>query len=109
MSVRRKNEIQAVGSQEINDPKPPNGIILYRWVKSYENSKHDIRTLVPRHQNKGDYRPKLHREVIQIINQAIQSIYLTAEKADIADVFQLVCKALRNFSSSLRIGDVFFI
>lgn len=61
---------------QINDPNPPNWLTLYRWLKTYESAGNDIRALIPKHFSKGDYRPKLHPLVIQIIESSLTSIYL---------------------------------
>lgn len=86
---------------EINDLNPPNWLTLYRWLKSYEQAGYDVRALVPKHKNKGDWRPKLQKEVIQIIERAIQSVYLTPQRADIADVYDEVLRLL-NHENQIR-------
>lgn len=80
----------------INDSKPPNWLTLYRWLKNYESSEQDLRSLIPKHQDKGDYRPKLKKEVSLIIEQAIKQIYLTPIQADIADVIDEVIRQINQ-------------
>lgn len=72
-------------SQEIQDTQPPSCSTLYRWIKKYEENDNDIRSLVPRHIAKGDYRPDLDPEVSKIIDEVISEFYLTLEKPSIAD------------------------
>lgn len=81
-------------AQEINDSNPPNWLTLYRWLKTYDSSGGDIRSLVPRYKARGDYRPKLSREVIQIIDRAIKDVYLTPNRPDIADVYDEVLRQI---------------
>jgi putative transposase len=80
--------------KQIDDPNPPSWLTLYRWLKTYEAAGKDIRSLIPKHFSKGDYRPKLHAEVIKIIEQAVQSTYLTRLKPDIADVYDEVLRLI---------------
>lgn len=77
-------------SHNINDSQPPSHITLYRWLKSYEDSGQDIRSLVPNYRSRGDYRPKLKAEVNQIIEKAIAKIYLTPFKASVDAVYDEV-------------------
>ncbi len=83
-------------AQEINDSNPPNWLTLYRWLKTYDSSGGDIRSLVPRYKARGDYRPKLRREVIQIIDRAIKDVYLTPNRPDIADVYDEVLRRITH-------------
>lgn len=83
-------------AQEINDSNPPNWLTLYRWLKTYDSSGGDIRSLVPRYKARGDYRPKLSREVRQIIDQAIKDVYLTLNRPDIADVYDEVLRQITH-------------
>ncbi len=77
-------------AQEIEDPKPPSYITLYRWLRSYERSGKDIRSLVPNYRRRGDYRPKIAPEVRQIIDKAITAIYLTPSRASVDAVYDEV-------------------
>ncbi|MBG1270538.1 DDE-type integrase/transposase/recombinase [Nostoc sp. WHI] len=83
-------------SEQINDLNPPNWLTLYRWLKAYESSGQDIRSLVPKHKYKGDYRPKLEKEVIQIIDSCIQEIYLNPSRPDMADVHDEILRQIRQ-------------
>ena len=90
-------------SQELNDLGAPSWVTLYRWLKTYLKSGQDIRSLIPRHQAKGDYRPKLKPEVITIINRAITEVYLTPRRPDIADVYDEVIRQIRKENQNRQV------
>lgn len=83
-------------AQEINDTNPPSWITLYRWLKTYSQAGEDIRALIPRHQEKGDYNPKLEKEVLQIVDRAINSIYLNPSRANVADVYDEIVRQITH-------------
>jgi putative transposase len=83
-------------AQLINDSKPPTWLTLYRWLKSYEQSGQDLRSLIPKHKSKGDYRPKLNQQVKLILERTIKQIYLTPIQANIADVIEEVIRQINQ-------------
>lgn len=104
LSSRTQAELQPIierVSVEIKDPNPPNWLTLYRWLCAYENAADDIRALVPRYRSRGDYRPKLKPEVIEIIERAIADVYLTPSRPDVADVYDEVLRQI-NHENQLR-------
>ena len=101
LNINKRNQasLQPIIDQvsiELNDLGAPSWVTLYRWLKTYIKSGQDIRSLIPRHQAKGDYRPKLKPEVIAIINRAISQVYLTPIRPDIADVYDEVILQIRK-------------
>ena len=88
-------------SEEINDSKSPSWSTLYRWYKNYLVSGQDIRSLVPFHSEKGNRQSRLHPEVQQIIQDAIEQVYLNPTQADGADVYERVIIGI-NQSNRLR-------
>lgn len=81
-------------SAEISDTKPPNWLTVYRWLKTYSQAGQDIRALVPRHLSKGDYRPKLDKEVLPIIDRAIKSTYLSPSQPNVADTYDEIVRQI---------------
>ncbi len=77
-------------SQEINDANPPSHITLYRWVRDYDNSGKDIRSLIPNYKARGNRKPKLVPEVHKIIESAIKLIYLNPARATVDAVYDEV-------------------
>ncbi|MEH2075879.1 MAG: DDE-type integrase/transposase/recombinase [Nostoc sp.] len=83
-------------SQKINDSHPPSHITLYRWLKGYEYSGKDIRSLVPNYRGRGDYRSKLQAEVNEIVEKAVKKIYLTPFRASVDAVYDEVVASLEQ-------------
>lgn len=77
-------------SEEINDTSPPSHITLYRWVRDYENSGKDMRSLIPNYKARGNRKPKLLPEVHKIVESAIKLIYLNPAKATVDAVYDEV-------------------
>jgi putative transposase len=74
----------------IQDKKTPSYITVYRWLKDYENSGSDIRSLIPRYSLRGNYLSKVEPEVKNIIDEVIEETYLTRNKTHIANVYHTV-------------------
>lgn len=92
-------------AQKIEDKHPPSHITLYRWLKDYLPSGGDIRSLIPRHQEKGNFNPKITPEVDKLIKEVITEVYLTPECPNIASIYDVViCRILaeNNWRKSQR-------
>jgi putative transposase len=76
-------------SQELADNKPPHWSTLNRWIKKYEFSEGDIRSLVPNNIAKGR-KSQLHSEVLSIIQQVIDEYYLTLQKPLVSSLYSQV-------------------
>ncbi len=86
-------------AQAIKDDKPPSHITLYRWLKDYNNSGGDVRSLVPRYLTRGNYNSKINPEVHQLIDEVIAEVYLTPNQPTIAQVYDVViCRILQENS-----------
>ncbi|MBE9002773.1 transposase [Nostoc sp. LEGE 12447] len=82
-------------AEKIEDKHPPSYITLYRWVKEYRHSGGNIRSLIPQHQAKGNFKPKIAPEVYQLIKEVINEVYLTPERPNIASIYDVViCRIL---------------
>ncbi len=64
----------------------PSWISVYRWINKYQTGGSDVRSLVSNHRAKGDYKPKISQEVIDIIDDAVNEVYLNPLKPTISDV-----------------------
>ncbi len=92
-------------AQKIEDKNPPAPITLYRWLKDYLHSGGDIRSLIPRHQGKGNFNPKIAPEVHQLIKEVVIEVYLTPERPNIASIYDvIICRILaeNNLRKSKR-------
>ena len=86
---------------EIEDSQPPSWLTLWRWLKDYESSGRDIRSLVPKYVSKGNRQPRLNPEVRKIISKVIEQVYLKPSQASGADVYERVIIEI-NQSNRLR-------
>jgi putative transposase len=68
----------------------PSWVSVYRWIKKYEASGYNIRSLVSNHRAKGDYEAKISKEVIAIIDDAINEVYLNPLKSSVSDVYDSI-------------------
>lgn len=109
LTVRTPQSLQPIIREialKINDPKPPTWLTLYRWLKSYENAGEDIRSLIPKHQTKGNYNSQLNPVVNQIIEEGIKQVYLTPIQANIADVIdEVICQINQENRNRKIIGQ----
>jgi putative transposase len=83
-------------SDEVNDPHPPSPRTLRRWGKIYINSGDDIRCLVSSNKSKGNYNRKFsddpfaNEQILSVIRQGIDEVYLTTQQNSIQAVVDLV-------------------
>ncbi|XGV97789.1 MAG: Mu transposase C-terminal domain-containing protein [Leptolyngbya sp. BL-A-14] len=86
VSEELKKEVLA----KLSDFDRPSWISVYRWIKKYEEGGHDVRSLVSNHRAKGDYEPKISQDVIAIINDAINEVYLNSLRPSVRDVCESI-------------------
>lgn len=84
----RKKVIGIVASQ-LCDYNPPSEISLYRWTRFYETTENE-RSLVPLTEQRGAQGSNLDPKVRNIIEQAIDEIYMTRERNSGDDVLARV-------------------
>lgn len=76
--------------QEIqNKPKPSHNSV-YQWIRKYKQSEGNIHSLVSNTNKKGNRKSRLQPEVQQIIEQAIDKIYLDRSQGSIKDTYDRV-------------------
>lgn len=63
---------------------------LYRWLKAYQESEGDIRSLVSNTDKCGPKDTKLQKEVDIIIDRIIEKYYLTREETSVKTIYRLV-------------------
>jgi putative transposase len=80
----------------VEDSHPPSPITLYRWLKDYHHSGDDIRSLIPRHQAKGNYDPKITPEVLQLISEVVTEVYLNLSRPSIASIYDVIICRIKS-------------
>ena len=68
---------------------------LYRWIKSYNESNGDFRSLVPSYQTCGGKdRARISPIVMDLINESIKSVYLQQTRITIKDLRSIVMEQI---------------
>jgi len=73
-------EMIAECAQRIGDKKPPCVISAYRWHRALVRNQHDHRALIDRHDRKGGSGSRLHPDVVAILQEAIDNLYLNEQR-----------------------------
>ncbi|MDJ0742301.1 MAG: DDE-type integrase/transposase/recombinase [Xenococcaceae cyanobacterium MO_167.B27] len=76
--------------QEIQNKPKPSYSSVYQWVKKYKQSEGSIHSLVSNTKKKGNRNSRLAPEVHNIIQQAIDEIYLNRNQGSIKDTYDRV-------------------
>ncbi|MGK7894944.1 MAG: transposase, partial [Xenococcus sp. (in: cyanobacteria)] len=76
--------------QEIQNKPKPSYSSVYQWVKKYKQSEGSIHSLVSNTKKKGNRNSRLAPEVHNIIQQAIDEIYLNPNQGSIKDTYDRV-------------------
>ncbi|MDY6487769.1 DDE-type integrase/transposase/recombinase [Acinetobacter faecalis] len=71
-------------SAQIKDPKPPSSRTVARWITQYKFSLDNKLSL--KHKSKGNFNLRFSPEIYQILNQAIDEVYLKPEYRSSKDV-----------------------
>lgn len=81
-------------ANEISDHTPPSWISVYRWCKQDQSSGHDIRALSGSIDKQGNRTSRLNLTVQRLIDEAINTIFLTRHKASAASVYRELKKLI---------------
>lgn len=71
-------------SAEIQDPNPPSSRTVARWIAQYKSALDNKLSL--KHKSKGNFTLRFSPEIYQILNQAINEVYLKPEYRSSKDV-----------------------
>lgn len=72
--------------EKIKWPKqPPHYVTVWRWLKRYVPAGNDIRSIVDRHCRCGNHDTRLPAKLVEILTEAIDTVYLTEEKKTVRD------------------------
>jgi putative transposase len=74
-------------AEHLNDKNPPHAITVYRWHRGLVRSQRDHRALIDRHHLKGGCGSRLDPEVCEVVQSAIDEIYLSEQRNSGDDVF----------------------
>lgn len=72
---------------------------IYRWLRNYEDSNGDFRSLVPHYHNSGAKdKPRIHPKVLEIINETINDFYLNQQRVSIKDLMYEVIYRIEEYN-----------
>ncbi len=86
-----KKRIIAI-AEEIGDQMPPSPISVYRWYRRYRRTR-SVVDLADRHESKGR-KITWSNEVIAVIDESIDQVYLNQQKHPGKAVYDEVCRKL---------------
>lgn len=80
------NSLIAICATELQDVKAPSPSTVSRWYLEYQKNHRDPRALVDRHHMKGGTGSRLHPEVLRMLEEVIDDVYLNQEKQSVLEV-----------------------
>lgn len=68
--------------------EPPHFTTVARWIRTYDGSSGDLRSLVTRHSDKGKGTERVAPEVCTMVGDAIELEYLTLERPSLKEIWR---------------------
>lgn len=84
---------------DTNDEDPPSSSTVYRWWQRWENSLHDITSLVSKKRVQG-YTTAFKKPVLKMLNDIIHDDYLKRESITIQDVYDRLKFLINNHNKT---------
>lgn len=97
-SSKQLSEMIAKVASDIGDPSPPSLSSVYRWDKKFKFGK-SVTSLLNKNENKGR-RTTMTTEVLEIVDAAIEDVFLNNQKYSKKDVCERVQKNIKNLNKS---------
>lgn len=79
---------------------PPHWTTVYRWRKEFKDNGLDIAAVVAKTEGKGNRQPRYERELKDIVEDAVDLVYMTPERKTIQDALD---KAVLNTKAANRL------
>ena len=95
----KQNLIEAIAqiSQQRNESAPPHVTTVYRWHKLFHQAREDIRALFSKINSRGGKnKTRLNTEVEAIVDEKIESIFLSQKKSSAEEVHNAVFLAITH-------------
>lgn len=91
--------------KEIRWPaKPPHYVTVWRWMKRYLPGGNDIRSVVDQYCRSGNRDARLPAKLIEILEAAIDKVYMTKERKTAQDTLDYAITEIRR-ENVLRVED----
>jgi len=72
-------------AEQINDPRPPSWVTVYRWNFKYRYSK-DVRALIPRFAHRGSSAVRQSEEILDLFAEATSEAFAASPAATIRSI-----------------------
>lgn len=96
-----KHQIEKTWGSLGSQGKPPSVSAVLRWRLKYVQSGNDLVSLVKRNAKRGNRLNRYPDEVVEMVNRAIDSVYLKEERRPVQEVVHATC-ALVDKENELR-------
>ena len=90
-------------SEEIKDIKPPGWLTVWRDYRKWVAAGRDIRVVILRYADRGQYGTRMPPEVKTITDQVIEELYMTAERKRVPEVYMEIVRRLDD-ANKFRLG-----
>lgn len=91
-------------AEGIEDAKPPSVISVYRWYRSYRQSK-DTRALIPRIDRRGSRRPAQSDRVLELAAEAIEEAFRASPQASGPNILSRLIAKVENENRKVLHGE----
>ena len=82
----------------------PNFSTVARWRRSFQNANRSIRHLVDQRHRKGNRTSRYPDRVVELVDEAIESKFMTTERKTIQDTLEYACLLMLR-ENKLRLGN----
>lgn len=79
----------------------PHWVSVWRWIKRYDAAGQDVRGLVTRNSRKGNSKRKVCEKLVEIVSEAVSTIYMTDVGSTIRDVVERAIVLVKRVNVSL--------
>jgi len=104
----RANEVNSwadnprIASQNLNDCSyyaKVSKSSIYRWLKSYDESNGDFRSLIPGYHNPGGKnKSRIHQRILDFIYESINEIYMNKQRLTIKELRSVVILKIEEYN-----------
>jgi len=96
-----KTAINKVWEKLGSQGNPPHWLTVARWKKKYQNSGKETHVLSPKHHRKGNRVRRYSDEILRIIEESVEKVYLTRERNTVKRVLNKVIVEVENLNKDL--------
>jgi putative transposase len=83
-------------AERIKDLRPPSWLTVYRDYRKWITSSRDVRAIVLRYGNRGNRQSRVPPEVAKVVDEVIETLYMTPERKRVPEVFLEIVRRLHQ-------------